>query len=227
MVHLGIGQRRRRLVERQDAALERERARHLHELPVGRGQRAGEVVRRDGDVKPLDQRPGPVAHRPLAQEPAASQLAPGEDVGGHAQVRKREHLLVHDADAVRQRVARPRERDRPAVEAQLAAVGAEGAREDLQQRRLAGAVLADERVRLARRNVEADAAERAHGAERLADVAEGDRGGAHAFGLVTSGLSEATEVAEEQRRNGVNGDETEIQEFLKSPCVPVTSVPPL
>ncbi len=88
---------------------------------------------------------------------------------------------MHDADAVRERVARPRERDRLAVEAQLTAVRAEGAREDLEQRRLAGAVLADERVRLARRDVEADAAERAHGAERLAEVAEGDGGDAHAF----------------------------------------------
>ena len=41
-----------------------------------------------------------------------------------------------------------------------------------EQRRLAGAVLADERVRLALGDVEADAAERVHGAKGFLDAVE-------------------------------------------------------
>ena len=60
-----------------------------------------------------------------------------------------------------------RRRERLALPAHLAAIGLDESGEDLQQRRLAGAVLADQRVRLALGDVEADAAERVDGAERF------------------------------------------------------------
>ena len=64
------------------------------------------------------------------------------------------------------------------AERHLAAVRAQAAREDVEQRRFSGAVLADDRVRLAARDRERDVAQRGDGAERLVDVLEGD--GVHA-----------------------------------------------
>jgi hypothetical protein len=53
-----------------------------------------------------------------------------------------------------------------------AAVGLVDARDDLDQRRLAGAVVTDERDDLSRRHVEMDVGEGAYGAEALADPFE-------------------------------------------------------
>src|SRR5436309_2101942 len=81
---------------------------------------------------------------------------------------------MDEADAARERVARRREHDRRRVETQLAMVRPQRAREDLQQRRLAGAVLADDRMRLAVGDRAGDAAERRDGAERLVNLVEFD-----------------------------------------------------
>ncbi len=62
--------------------------------------------------------------------------------------------------------------ERLAAPADLAGVGLDQSGEDLQQRRLAGAVLADERMRLALGHVEADAAQRVDGAKRFLNVVE-------------------------------------------------------
>ena len=71
-----------------------------------------------------EQLKGAIAHLRFAQ-PAetAGELAAGEDVGGHRQIGKRQHLLMDEADAARQRIAGARERDRLARDPQLAAIG--------------------------------------------------------------------------------------------------------
>ena len=66
----------------------------------------------------------------------------------------------------------PGERQPPPSPRELAAVGRDDAGQDLEERRLAGAVLADERVASPAATAEADAAQRADGAERLPDVVE-------------------------------------------------------
>ena len=68
---------------------------------------------------------------------------------GDAQVREAEHLLVDHPDAAFERLARCGERQPRALPGELAGVGTDDPGQDLQQRRLAGAVLADERMRLA------------------------------------------------------------------------------
>ena len=60
----------------------------------------------------------------------------------------------------------------------LAAVRSQAAREDVEQGRFPGAVLADDRVRLAARDRERHAAQRGDGAERFVDMLERD--GVHA-----------------------------------------------
>ena len=112
------------------------------------------------------------AHRGFIEPAVAADLAAGEDVARHAEVGKAQHLLVDHADAVLDRLARARVVEAPAVPADLAGVGRDQAGQDLQQRGLAGAVLADQRVRLARGDVEADAAQRVDGAKGFVDAVE-------------------------------------------------------
>ena len=62
-----------------------------------------------------------------------------------------------------------------AVELEAAAVGLEDARDQLDQGRLAGAVVADEGHHLAGRHLEVDLGQRLHGAEPLADVLQAEQ----------------------------------------------------
>ena len=71
-----------------------------------------------------------------------------------------------------ERVPRARQRQPAIVEPDLAAVWCDDAGKDLEEGRLAGAVLAHEGVRLAGAHGKADAGERAHRAEGLVDVEE-------------------------------------------------------
>ena len=68
-----------------------------------------------------------------------------EDILPYRQVVDRTQLLVDDRDAQLQRLARIRELNWPAIEQDLPLVQLERSRKDLHQRRLAGAVLADDR----------------------------------------------------------------------------------
>ncbi len=79
-------------------------------------------------------------------EDAAGELARGEDVLGDRQIAEQVELLEHDADAARHRVARRGERHLLAVEQDPAVRRLLDAGDDLHQRRLAGAVLADQHV---------------------------------------------------------------------------------
>ena len=81
-------------------------------------------------------------------------------------------ILVDDLDPELGGVLRAVDRDRLAVEEDLAAVGRVDAGDALDQRRLAGTVVADERHHLAGAHLEVDVGERLHGAEVLRDPAE-------------------------------------------------------
>jgi len=106
----------------------------------------------------------------LQPGPAAAREAPGEDVLRHRQVGAEVDLLVHRADAQLLRGERGGGRDRPAVQRQGAAVGGHHAREDLDQRGLARAVLSHQGVDLAGPQVQPDVREHGHRAEALADA---------------------------------------------------------
>ena len=173
MIDFRIRQRRRRLVEHEDTAFEGERARHLHELRVGRRDVLHPLIRPDRQLKPLEELSRPRRHRPLV-EPSAwpRELAPGKDVGGDSQVRKCQPFLEHHADATRERLPRPSLIERDAAEPHVAAIGPDDAGENLEEGGFAGAVLADARVRLAAGDAEADTVERPDRAERLVQIVE-------------------------------------------------------
>ena len=112
---------------------------------------------------------------PLGQREAAlgaqqQVLQDGERLDQH-------EVLVDHADAGLDRVLRAADRPLLAVDQDLAAVGLVEAVEDVHQRRLAGAVLADDAVDRAGRDDEVDRPVGVDGAEPLVDPAQLDRRG--------------------------------------------------
>ena len=91
--------------------------------------------------------------RPRLPERAGAE----HDVLEHRQVVGQREVLVHHADARRERGARVAGRERRPMTSTRARVGDVVAEEDVHQRRLAGAVLAEQRDHLALVQREADA----------------------------------------------------------------------
>ena len=92
------------------------------------------------------------------------------DVVGHRQIGDQRQLLEDADDAGRVGRRRRRERDRLAVEQHAALVGLHDAGHDLDQRRLARAVLAEHRVDAAGLDDEVGLLQRAHAAVALRDA---------------------------------------------------------
>ena len=95
-------------------------------------------------------------------------LAADEDVLRRRQVGHQVQLLMDYADAQLLRAARRADFDRLAIEQDLALVGLVDAGEDLHQRRLAGAVLAHQRMHFAGVQLQPDPVQRANARKRLA-----------------------------------------------------------
>jgi hypothetical protein len=94
----------------------------------------------------------------MEPEAASGTAAVAEDqIFGHGEALDEPEVLVHHAHAGVDRVARGVELDRLAVQQDLALVRAVEPAEDVRERRLACAVLAEERVHLARGGGEVDA----------------------------------------------------------------------
>ena len=107
------------------------------------------------------------------RRPAAQRLPADEDVLGDREVGEERRLLVDDRDPRVPRRGGPGEGRRRPVDRQRAAVRPVHAGQDLHQRRLAGAVLAEQRVRLARVQRDGAVHQRMHGTERLARLLAG------------------------------------------------------
>ena len=106
----------------------------------------------------------PVDHR-------AAVLVTDEDVLGDVEIGKQQRLLIDRGDAKSLRLGGAANRDRPAGQKHLAAIRLMDAGHDLDQRRLAGAVLAEQGVNLAGVKRERDVFERLGGVETLGDAA--------------------------------------------------------
>jgi hypothetical protein len=158
-----------RLVHHHHAGIERHRLRDLDHLLL----RHGEVGHHRGrvhevfDAEVVQQRRYLTMQGAFVQHAEAVGLAAQEDVLGDVAVRQQVELLVDDADARALGLERMRERHLLAEELDLALVGRVGAAQDFHERRLAGAVLADQGVDLAYLAGEVDAGEGGDGAEAL------------------------------------------------------------
>jgi hypothetical protein len=170
---LALFQRRRRLVEDEDAAFSPQRLGDRHQLARGEAQRRDRPVGIGIEVELGEHRAcllshaRAVDHRERAE--AAHRQVAERDVLGDRQRRHQPQLLRNGHDAGGDGIVRAREMAKPAVDEDIAAVWTMHAAEDADQGRLAGAVLADDGVDLAKGHVEVDAVERDRRAELLAD----------------------------------------------------------
>ena len=106
------------------------------------------------------------------RQPTLLDLAAEEDVGADVEIVGEREVLINRLDAVAARIHRRRERDRRAVEDDLAVVGLVDSRHTFDQRRLARAVVAEQADDLAAPHLQAHAVDRRQPAETLAQVAD-------------------------------------------------------
>jgi hypothetical protein len=149
-------QHRRRLVEDEDVGVPVERLQDLDSLLLSDRDVLDLRVRVDVELEPLRE----VVHSSLGavrvEQDALPRLVGEDDVLGDGHHRDEHEVLVHHADAGGDRGVRRVDLDRPAVEQDLPLVLRVEAVEDVHERRLARAVLAEQRVHLAFAQVEVD-----------------------------------------------------------------------
>ena len=152
-VRLALGQRRGRLVEDDDPRRGRGRPGDGDDLAL----RDRERLRRSTSgsrVTPsrVEKRRRLAVHaRVVDQAEPADRLPAEEDVLGDGEIGLQVQLLVHRADAERLRLRRGGDRRPARPSSRIGRVGPVDAADDLDQRRFAGAVLAEQRMHLARR----------------------------------------------------------------------------
>ena len=172
---LGAGERGGRLVHDQHARVEAQRLGDLDDLLVGDREAADRALGVEADAEAVEQALDLAVHGAAvdALEPL-QRVEAHDDVLRDAEVGEQRGLLVDDRDAGVARRVRGVEVDRLAVDEHLAGVAADDAAEHLDERRLAGAVLADQRAHLAGAEAEVAVAQRADGAVGLRGVAQLD-----------------------------------------------------
>ena len=118
-------------------------------------------ARIDVESEPQQDFVPPAMHgAPIDASAPARRKASKQDVFRGAQRRHEAYLLGNRRNSFRDRVERRAEPRRPPSQEDLPVAGREGTREDLDERRLSGAVLADERMDLRRPDLQIDAIER-------------------------------------------------------------------
>jgi hypothetical protein len=183
-------QRRGGLVHDDEPCVEADGAGDRHHLLHGGGIGHHRLAHVHMHVEAGEQRLRLLVHGAPVEKPEAAALAAEADVLGHRAVRDEVDLLVDRGDAGGLRLGGLREGDRLAVEQDLARIAGVVAREDLDQRRFAGAVLPDERMHLPAPDLERRARERRDAREALVDAAHGEEGLGHGlFGWSDQHLS--------------------------------------
>ena len=143
--------------------------------PIGRSP--SRDMRIDVDAEPGELLARLARHAPpLHEAEPIGRLRAEKHVLGHGQIGRDAELLMHHGDAGRARVARRAEAGLPAVEQETAGEFRMHAGDDLHQRALARAVLADETMDLAGGKREVDATQRLDAAEGLRDLLQFEDG---------------------------------------------------
>jgi hypothetical protein len=166
---LAHAHRRQRLVEQQDARIRVDRARDGDRLPLAtREPRDGRLHPGDLDADVGDRLSRALAHRAVVEQPVRmDDLAVEEDVVEDAQLVDQRKVLVDGVDAERAGMHDGAELDRLAVEVDRPRVRLVVAGEDLDQRRLAGPVVAEQPEHLAVLEMEVDGAQGGNRTEAL------------------------------------------------------------
>src|SRR5207249_8821680 len=175
-----------RLVEDEDPRVAVDRLEDLNALLLADGELID--AGRGLDIEPqlLREQPDPLRRLGEVEDLAdANDLLSENDVLGDREDRDQHEVLVHHADPACDRVGGVADRHGPAVDADLAFVRRDEAVEDVHERRLARAVLAEQRVDLAFAEVEVDRVVRERpGREALRDAPHLQDGRYVAHGLL-------------------------------------------
>ena len=158
----------RRLVEDEDLGPAIERLEDLDALLLPDGDLGDECARLDDQPVLLGQLANVLLGGSLVEEDAGRLLAE-HDVLRDGHHGNEHEMLVHHADAGMDGIARRVEAHGLAVQEDLSGIGPIEPVEDVHQRRLAGAVLAEQRVHLTAPDVEADVVVRYDAGELLAN----------------------------------------------------------
>ena len=153
---LRAGQRRGRLVHDQHTGLVGQCTRELHHLLLREPELADGTRTSRVRPSPVSRRSPPRLMRRQSTNAPAPRRFPEIDVLRHRQVRDQHQLLIDDADAEPAGVVRTRDLDRLPPRRISPGILPHRAAQDLDERRLAGPVLAEEHVDLARSDVEID-----------------------------------------------------------------------
>src|SRR5439155_858725 len=161
----------RHLVEEEHARLGGERARQLEALALAGGERARVRVRLLDEPDPVEQLAG--------ARPRVTHVArPGERAHHHVvddgESRERPQLLERARDTPAAHLVGGEAREGASVESHHARIGVIEAADDLEERRLAGPVRADDADQLARLHLEGEVAVRGDAAEPLGDARDGE-----------------------------------------------------
>ena len=181
LVDLLVRQRGGRLVHDQDRGVERESLGDLHHLLLRDTERRNPLAGIEVETKLLEEGGRAVVERAIVEDErqAPPRLSADEDVLGDRQVGHQVQLLVDHADAEVLRSRGVRNLDLRTLEPYDAGVALVDAVEDLHERRLAGAVLADQGVDLARVEVEVAIRERMNARKVLRDPVHFNEGLSH------------------------------------------------
>ena len=169
---LACRQRSRRLIEDQDAAFTHQRAGNFDQLAMRYPERFDwppdvDVVQPDASERLT----GLVIDGLVVDDAEAfARNVLETDILGHRRIGQQVEFLVHDLDAMRLGIGRGVGFIGGSVESDLAVVPLDDAAQDLDERRLAGTVFADQRVHLASPQREGDAVQRDDAAKTLAYV---------------------------------------------------------
>ena len=173
-------QRRGRLVEHEEARVAQEGARDLHDLTLGGAQRRDQAVAVEAKPEAGSDRLLRVApHPPSVEKRATPRLVPDEQRFRDGEAAHQHRFLVDDMDAERVEAARRHAADLRAADADRAAVRLGEPGQDPDDRRLAGAVLADQAMDAATSDGERGTVERARRAIALPEALHPERRRAH------------------------------------------------
>ena len=175
-VHLAARYGRGRLVHDQHARVDRQRLDDLDRLPLGDAEHPHRHVRIDVHPQACQQIGGRGGHRGPVDASHAPRLPADEDVLRNGEIGKEGGMLVDDGDALALRVDRPEDRRLGPVPQDLAGIGLIDAAEDLDERALARAVLAGERMHAPALKGETDIAQDLDGPEAFRNAAKLDQG---------------------------------------------------
>ena len=161
---------RGRFVEDEQRRVPVERLDDLHPLALADRKLPDHSVGVDDEPVALGQLADPRGDGTEVGERPARRAEPERDVLGDRERVHEHEVLVDHPDPVRDRVCGRGDADRPPVQPDLALVGLVEAVEHSHQRALAGPVLTEQRVHLARLDVEVDAVVGDHAGKPLRDA---------------------------------------------------------